>query len=145
MKKLYFSLLIFSFFTTVNAQIVNIPDANFKAKLLEANTTNFIAKNLLGAFFKIDTNNDGQIQESEALNVSYLDARRNQISSLVGIEKFTNLKILDSSSNLLSSLDVSKLVNLTALDCSFNQLSTLDVTPLVKLTLLVCSYNHQRA
>ncbi len=67
MKKIYFLLLAFSFFTTANSQIVNIPDANFKAKLLTANTTNTIAKNLFKNYIKIDVNNDGQIQESEAI------------------------------------------------------------------------------
>ena len=73
MKKLSFLLVVFSFYITANAQIVNIPDANFKAKLLAANTTNRNVKNLLGDFFKIDANNDGQIQVSESLNVGYLD------------------------------------------------------------------------
>jgi hypothetical protein len=34
MKKLYFLLVALIFFTTTKAQIVDIPDANFKAKLL---------------------------------------------------------------------------------------------------------------
>ena len=42
MKKLYFLLFIaFSFAT--NAQIVNIPDANFKAMLLSASANNTVA------------------------------------------------------------------------------------------------------
>lgn len=47
MKHFYFTLLTIFFFATANAQIVNIPDANFKAKLIA-----------LGK----DTNADGQIQ-----------------------------------------------------------------------------------
>lgn len=61
-KKLYFSLLAFCFLSFANAQIINIPDANFKSKLLATNITNQIAKNLAGNFFKIDTNSDGNVQ-----------------------------------------------------------------------------------
>jgi hypothetical protein len=142
MKKIYFLLIALCFFTAVNAQIVNIPDANFKARLLEANTTNFIAKNLSGNFFKIDANGDGQIQESEALNVSYLYVRRNQITSLVGIEKFTKLNKLECDDNSLTTLDITTLVNLTDLYCSGNQLTSLNVAPLVKLITLFCNNNQ---
>jgi hypothetical protein len=142
MKKIYFLLLAFSLFTTVNSQIVNIPDVNFKAELLAANTTNYIAKNLSGTFFKIDTNNDGQIQESEVLNVSYLNVQRNQISSLVGIEKFTKLNILYCDDNSLTTLDITTLVNLTTLGCRSNQLTSLNVDPLVNLSTLFCDDNQ---
>jgi hypothetical protein len=65
MKKLYFLLFALSFFTTTNAQIVNIPDANFKAKLLAASSNNTIASinfwppinNQTSAYVKIDTRN----------------------------------------------------------------------------------------
>ena len=43
MKKFYFTVFAFCFFFIANAQIVNIPDANFKAELLAANPTNTIA------------------------------------------------------------------------------------------------------
>ena len=147
MKKLYFLLLAFSFFTTANAQIVNIPDANFKTRLLTANTTNSIAKNLSGVFFKIDANNDGQIQESEALNVSYLDVSSDnpnvqKISDLTGIQSFNNLKSLSCSYNKLTSLNVSPLVNLTVLYCSANQLTSINLSGLINLQTLHCSYNQ---
>lgn len=88
-------------FTVLNAQIVNIPDANFKAKLLAANTSNnFIAKNLQGVNVAIDTNNDGEIQLSEAQNIGELSFagslsyNMNTITSIIGIKSFTNLKKL---------------------------------------------------
>ena len=104
MKKIYFLLLAFSFFTTANAQIVNIPDANFKAKLLAANTTNSIAKNLLDVKFKIDANSDGEIQETEALQVGSLSISNFSLTSLVGVEKFTNLKTLNCNINKITTL-----------------------------------------
>lgn len=65
--KILFILIAFT--TLCNAQIVNIPDANFKARLLEASSNNGIAISLSGGYFKIDANNDGEIQQTEASNV----------------------------------------------------------------------------
>lgn len=85
MKKLYF-LLFFVFSFIANAQIVNIPDANFKTKLVN-----------LG----VDTNNDGDIQITEADQVSYLNLSDQNISNLEGINYFVNLNYLDFSGILL--------------------------------------------
>ncbi|MBC7641799.1 MAG: hypothetical protein H7174_05585, partial [Flavobacterium sp.] len=41
MKKLYFTVVAFLFMAVANAQIINIPDANFKAKLLAADNNNY--------------------------------------------------------------------------------------------------------
>ena len=68
MKKLY-SLLIIAFVGFVgNAQIVNIPDVNFKAKLLAASETNQIASTdtpdangFVDNYTIVDTNADGEI------------------------------------------------------------------------------------
>ncbi len=143
MKKLYFLLLAFSLFTTTNAQIVNIPDANFKVQLVVANPNNITAKNLSGVFFKIDANNDGQIQESEALNVSYLAVSNSNpiITSLVGIEKFINLKVLNCSGNQITKLDVSGITNLQFLNCSYNLLTSLNTVGLKDLQTLNCEIN----
>ena len=86
-KKLFFIL----FFLTgiANAQIVNIPDANFKAKLLEADVTNNIAGNL-----KIDTNDNGEIEVSEAVLITMLNLSNSSISNLTGIQDFINLQSL---------------------------------------------------
>ncbi len=141
MKKFYLTVLSFFFFFSANAQIVNIPDTNFKAKLLAADTTNTTAKNLAGDYFKIDADNDGEIQESEALNVSYLAVNYLPISSLAGIEFFTNLQELDCSDNQLTYLDVSGLTNLQILDCSSNLITNLDVSGLTNLGYLECLNN----
>ena len=142
MKKFYFTVFAFCFFFIANAQIVNIPDANFKAELLASDSTNSIAKNLVGDYFKIDADNDGEIQESEALNVSYLLVNYLPISSLAGIEFFTNLQELDCSDNQLTYLDVSGLTNLQILDCSSNLITNLDVSGLTNLGYLDCSVNQ---
>jgi Leucine-rich repeat (LRR) protein len=148
MKKLYFVLIGFLVFGSVNAQIINIPDANFKVKLLSASASNVIAKDLNGNYFKIDSNNDGNIQVSEALQVSYLNVSNtsnsiSNISDVTGIEYFINLYYLDCSFNfLISSINVNGLSNLQYLDCDFNQLSSLDVIGLTNLNQLDCNYNQ---
>lgn len=142
MKKFYFTVLSFCLFCIANAQIVNVPDANFKAELLAADSTNTTAKNLAGDYFKIDADNDGEIQESEALNVSYLEVLNLNISFLSGIEFFTNLQELDCSSNQLTNLNVSGLDSLQILNCSDNILTTIDVSGLTNLQNLKCSDNQ---
>lgn len=130
MAKLFlFFLLIFQGLaqSELHAQIVAIPDANFKAKLIA-----------LG----VDTNGDNQIQQSEALAVTSLDISNSNISSVTGVEAFTNLNTLKCIVNQITSLDVSNHPNLTYLDCSHNPLGSLDVSNHPNLTDLLCSYNQ---
>jgi uncharacterized repeat protein (TIGR01451 family) len=138
--KLIILLLLFS--SISYAQIVTIPDAYFKAKLLEASPSNQIAKNLAGVYFKIDANNDGEIQVSEATQVSYLLLGYSSISSLVGIQSFSNVSTLYFYYNPLSTLDVSGLENLQNLSCANNQLSALDVSGCTNLQNLHCDNNQ---
>ena len=125
------------------AQIVNIPDANFKAKLLSASTSNTVAKNLSGSYFKIDANNDGEIQESEALNVSFLNTNNTVgISSLEGILYFLNLQDLRCYGNSLTALNINSLTNLTYLECGANPITSLNVQGLINLETLYCDNIH---
>lgn len=133
MKNLYFLLLALSFFNVTNAQIVDIPDVNFKAILLATNSTNGIAEHLTGGSMKIDVNNDKQIQVSEALKVGSLNIPDKNITSLVGIQSFSNLQTLNCRFNKLTSLNVTGLTNLRVLYCNTNQLISLTVTGLTKL------------
>ena len=137
MKKLY-TFLVLAFTVVVgNAQIVSIPDANLKAKLLAADTTNQIAKDLSDNYFKIDANNDGEIQESEASQVSYLSISQSNIHDIYGLEYFLNLKTLICSHNRFSQFYVYPLVNLEYVDCSYNIYTYTEmVTDLTYLTNL---------
>jgi len=91
MKNLYLLIPFFSFIYTTNAQIVNIPDSNFKAKLIASG---------------IDTNTDGEIQESEALSATELYLDNANISSLEGIQSFTNVTSLWCSYNPLTEINL---------------------------------------
>ncbi|CAM3331559.1 T9SS type A sorting domain-containing protein [Aequorivita lipolytica] len=126
MKKLY--ILIFLLTSTfLNAQIVNIPDANFKIALIEVG---------------VDTNNDGEIQVSEAEVVVNLNVNFKNISSLEGIESFINLEVLQCYGNQLIILDMSQNINLHLLGCGNNQINNLILTQNINLRTLVCDNNQ---
>ena len=88
------------------AQIVTIPDANFKARLLAASPSNTIASDFNG-YIKIDANNDGEIQVSEAQAVYHLDVSNSNIGDLTGIASFTSIGELYCNNNHLTTLDLS--------------------------------------
>lgn len=72
-----------------------------------ADVTNSIASNENSNHIKIDSNADGEIQLSEAMQVRYLNIENSNISSLEGINSFINLKDFICQNNLLTSIDVS--------------------------------------
>lgn len=143
MKKLFLILFV----AVANGQIVNIPDANFKNRLLASappttstDTANRVAFDVNGVVIKVDTNNDNEIQVSEALQVYELEVSQSNISNLEGVASFTNLKTLSCITNNLTSLDVSMLPNLEFLYCSFNSISNLNINGL-NLKKLRCGNN----
>jgi Leucine-rich repeat (LRR) protein len=145
MKKIYFLLIgICFFFSGLNAQVINFTDYYVKAKLLQAESYSpyTIAKNLNGNFFKIDSNNNGEIEVSEALQVSYLDLSSYSLNNLDGINNFPNLSELICNNNSLTALDLRSSINLKKLSCSTNRLTSLDVSSQNKLTELICDHNR---
>jgi uncharacterized repeat protein (TIGR01451 family) len=135
-------LLLFLALTALgNAQIVSIPNANFKATLLSANYNNQIAKNLLGNYFKIDANNDSEIQVSEALQVSYIYLEPYNIASIEGINSFTNLVTFNCTSNGLGILTLNGLVNLESLTATYCNLTGFSITNCPNLKAINFNYN----
>lgn len=103
--KTFITFLFFSLAIIAKAQIVNIPDANFKYLLIN-----------LG----IDLNNDGEIQVSEALAVTQLSIRETPdtshvITNTTGLKEFKNLERL---THICRSpiMDISGLTKLTYLE-----------------------------
>lgn len=129
MKKSYFLILVL-LFSAFQAQVVNIPDANFKAKLLAADITNSIASTSSGNFnIKIDTNNNGEIEVSEALQVGVLRLYGGGISDITGIAFFSNLGKLDIASNNITNINLSSNLNLGELSVDGNsQLNTINLS-----------------
>ncbi|SHL47907.1 DUF7619 domain-containing protein [Flavobacterium chilense] len=139
MKKLYFLLLLFCFFNLGNAQIINIPDINFKMKLIALN---------------VDTNSNFQIEVSEALSLNFLDLSNSNISSFEGLENFVNLEYLNCSNNPINrDIDFNNLKKLVYLNYSSIQskrylkitglpnLATLRIEGLTNLEFLECTGN----
>ncbi len=133
-----------------SAQIVNIPDPNFKAELIADG---------------VDTNMDGEIQETEALATIAMDLSTFEITDLTGIEAFVNLETfqclsisvltMDFTSNINlidisvlnpfpnppTSIDVSSCIALESLTIIESFITTLDLSANVNLTALYIANN----
>lgn len=159
MKKSYLLLLISLLSLLAKSQVVTIPDAAFKDKLLSATVTNEYAKDINGNSIVIDTNANGEIEVAEALTVYKLfnittsgpppfktSAPSQQtlsgIADLTGIEAFTNLTYLQISSNFLTNLDLSSNTNLVYLSCSYNHLNSINLNGLTQLDTLSINDNN---
>ena len=89
---------------------------------------------------------DGYNQEQIISNGGpFLHLQNKNITSLAGIEYFTDLETLDCMGTQLTTLDVTKLTSLMFLVCNDNQLTALDVTGLTSLKNLSCSGNQLTA
>jgi len=99
MKTLYTLLLLVFSMTLTQAQIVTIPDANFKHILTTDNCVDLDDDGIGDA--DADTNDDGEIQVTEAEAVEYLiltsaTPSMQVILDLTGLDAFVNLKSFNS-------------------------------------------------
>ncbi|MES2849727.1 MAG: T9SS type A sorting domain-containing protein [Bacteroidota bacterium] len=150
MKTFIISLLLVAALFT-KAQIVNIPDANFKNYLLQYSPA-------------IDINNDNEIQVTEAAAVGrlliYESVNNQMIASLVGLESFSNLTYLETYTRVpvintaglnnlkeyrvggyVNTLDLTGCFNLENLNVGCDSLTTLDISPCANLKELIVGYN----
>ena len=124
--------------------VINIPDPKFKARLLAASPTELIAMSGPNNWITLDANNDGEIQVSEALEVTYFRLSGfylqdyDKINSIEGINAFTNLTQLDCSFNFISELNIDSLTNLKILGCSGNPMTSLSLQNFPDLETLSC-------
>ena len=126
--KYIFILLSLLFTFSIQAQVINIPDANFKNILVNS---------------VYDTNNDDEIDISEALNIYALDVTNSNITSLEGIQYFTNLDTLICDNNNISDLSVLNTFSyFSYLSCSNNNLTSLDLSNFSSIMYLICSNNQ---
>ena len=94
-----------------------------------------------------DKNSNGYLSAAEIKAIKSVDCSYiynsdpfEMLSSIKGIEYFTELEYLDCSSNDISSLDLSKNTKLTYLNCIGNfKLASLDLSKNTKLKTLHCS------
>jgi uncharacterized repeat protein (TIGR01451 family) len=136
MKKSYLLILLISFFA--KAQIVAIPDPNFKNALVNTNCVGDSSNQYLT---DVDTNDDGEVQMEEALAVTKLRVTNQTITDLTGIAYFSNLSILDCSSNQLTSLTINNMAALGALVINYNSISNLSITNCFNLRTFMCDGN----
>ena len=115
--------------TKIFGQNVHIPDVYFKSFLTSGNW--------------IDTNNDNEIQFSEAAAFDgVMDCSFGNISDLTGIEAFTALKELECYYNQIADIDLSQNTALTRLGCGHNQLININLNGATALTSLSCGSNQ---
>lgn len=83
-----------------------------------------------------DDNWDGEIDYVEAENVTNINCSNMGVTSLDGIEHFTNLRSLNCSHNSIKEIDLSENSGLATLNCSNNPLEKLCVDNCTSLTAL---------
>ena len=131
-KLLLLHLLLAMFFgvQTVKADVVlnatNFPDDNFRTYI----------STLTGVSV------GGMISNATLASVTWFSVSYKEISSLQGIEYFTELKQLYCSNNKITSLDLSKNTKLTNLECDYSQLTSLDLSKNTALHELHCVRNQ---
>ncbi|WP_051224503.1 DUF7619 domain-containing protein [Flavobacterium tegetincola] len=143
MKKYYLLLLFVT--SWMNGQVISFTDVNFKNKLLASSTstTNVIAKNFMNLAIKIDANNNGEIEQTEASAVFYLSVQSSNIQNLEGLQFFTNLRTLYCNNNpLITSLNTASLVNLENLNASNCSLNNVNVNSSTNLKILLLNSNQ---
>jgi Secretion system C-terminal sorting domain len=137
MKKL---LLLSSLLTflSINAQNIIFADANFKSALL--NSYNGSSNTF------IDTDNDNEISQAEALLVSKIDTYYTEINDLTGIEFFINIKSYNSLFYKAPSFNFPTLVNLEEISLAnaltgFVSINDLDLSMYPNLKKVTCAIN----
>ncbi|MFT4612291.1 MAG: Leucine-rich repeat (LRR) protein [Glaciecola sp.] len=120
MRNFYLTFLAIFTLSFLQAQIIDIPDDNFKYLLVYGENVRTVAS---GSYLvSADSNNDYEIQQSEAEAVVYmrLESFGFEIQSMEGLQHFSNLETLKLEDNYLTTLDVSMLSELRILDCFNN-------------------------
>ncbi len=142
------------------AQIVNIPDSNFKFTLVNVPCVDTDGNGYVDS--EVDTNNDGEIQVTEAEAVDNLLFGSHNIQSLEGIQSFINLRKFHFSNNPIESVDLSQNqlleflvftnVPISSIDLSQNTnllefgfgstaITEIDVSQNLQLVFLDCAFN----
>lgn len=126
------------------AQTIEFTDDNFKDALVNTNCAFYVSWPINGGYstYDVDSNNDGEIQVSEAQSVIGLRIDDNNITSLDGLEYFTNLEYLNCEDNLLTNLDISNSASLEYLECDDNEIINLNVSNCTSLNTITCNLNQ---
>jgi len=177
MKTLYIHFCLF-FCLAFNAQIIHFNCPNFKNYLLQSqpnvptvgigwaysNNWSTSSGYYATSQIKLDANNNGEIEVSEAQNVTVLNIGGQHITDLTGLQYFTNLKFINFALNAaitsfhfpmlnqlehihyggnnITNIDLSIYPNLKDLYCMVNGITQLDLSQNPQLRLLACWDNQ---
>ncbi len=111
-------------------------------QLVPISSGNFPDSNFRNCVKQFDNNGDGGLSAGELKAVKEIYCSYCGISSLKGIERFTNLEYLECSGNKLTSLDLGKNTKLGMVYCDDNKLSNLKISKNTELKYLICSGNQ---
>lgn len=126
-----FAILFFA--NTLKAQMVAVPDVNFRNKLMSLGFSS-----CFNATLDSINSSNALVQNATNLNLSS-GGNPPYITNLAGLQAFTNLTTLDVSWNNISSFSWLP-ANLNSLVCIGNQITTLPSLP-ASLTILNCGSN----
>lgn len=124
MNNLSFVAILFFVSNFTYSQIVNIPDTQFKNKILNSTQFVSIATNSSGSYIRVDANQDGEIQQSEANAVYSLNVSSAGITDVTGIRSFTNINTFSATGNQISTADFSGLIFLRNLSLDHNLITS---------------------
>lgn len=148
MRKNYLIILLLTFIFA-SGQNIEFTDLHFKEALTSVyagNPYGYTARDANGNPMTIDTNEDQEIQASEAIAVYELYLYRPNssypfITNLSGINYFTNLRKLYCPEQHIGALDLTALLHLEELECQSNLISSLNVSGLQNLIKVKCNVN----
>ncbi|MFL9844832.1 T9SS type A sorting domain-containing protein [Flavobacterium rhizosphaerae] len=128
------------FYGLAGAQVINFTDQNLKTKLLAEMSATPTGYNQNEVAVLIDTNQDGEIEASEAAAIYGLNISGASISDLSGLEAFSNLEWIQCGVNQITSINAAMFPNLKNLMCGHTSITSLDVTGFTHLEALECEY-----
>ena len=111
-------------FSVTSSSLVDIPDPNFEAFLIDSN-------------IDLDGEINGQMDYGQALEFTILDMSEitPNINDLKGIEAFINLKDFNFTNQNITTIDLSRNIQLERLDCSNTDLTSIELTNNSKLKI----------
>lgn len=131
MKNIISTFILLTFAFVTSAQIVDLPDTNFKQALLTLPTVDI--NNDGKADIDADINNDGEIDQSEADSIRYISFSNQSIDSVTGIDHFVNLKSLSLNKNKIKKLSLEDLILLEYINVDSNYLDKFELNNLTSL------------
>ncbi len=138
MKNLIIFLTTLLIYNLSIAQIVNIPDPAFKNRLVNWPC---VDTNGDGVFDSdVDTNDDGEIQITEAEAVLRLSTIESNINSIEGIQSFVNLLEFQFRGDGITSFDLSENTQLEFLSFDHLPVTSIDISQNINLIEFNC-YN----